>query len=155
MYLSPAQTTESYDPADGTTATVGHLKFADLLLVSSKKGAPGELHGMVTNTAGSDVKLTVRTKKSTVATLTIPAETAVRLDGKTSGNSTHTVEPVNVKKVTTAPGEAMPLLFQTQKAGTNSIDVPVLLDQGVYGTASPTHAKYTPPKDERPTEPNG
>ncbi len=150
MYLSPAQTTKSYDPADGTQTTMGSLQFSDLLVVTTKKGAPGRVHGMVTNDSDSPVKLSVGKQ-----TVTIPGQTAVRLDGKPSGNNTKTIPAVKLAKVPVHPGKRMSLTFTTAKAGANTFRVPVQLDQGYYGTANPTHPTYNAPSSTKKTEPDG
>ena len=155
MYLSPAQTTKSYDPADGTIATVGSLQLSDVLVVTSGKGAPGKLHGMVTNNGSSNVKLTIAATGGKSQSVTVPADTAVRLDGKTSGNSTTKVKPVTVAKVSTVPGKQMTITFATAKAGATPVKVPVLLDQGYYGSASPAHPTYSTPPSRQTTEPDG
>ncbi|TWP38876.1 hypothetical protein [Leekyejoonella antrihumi] len=155
MYLSPAQTTQSYDPADGTIATVGSLQLSDVLVVASAKGARGALIGMVTNNGQSEVKLTISPQGGAGQSVTIPAQTAVRLDGKTSGDSKTKIKPVTVAKVTAAPGKPMTITFTTSKAGATPIQVPVLLSQGIYGSASPSHPTYSAPPNGQTTEPDG
>ncbi len=150
MYLSPAQTTKSYDPADGTQRTIGSLQFSDLLVVTTEKGAPGRVHGMVTNDSSSSIKLTVGKQ-----TVTIPGQTAVRLDGKRSGNNNKTIPAVKLSKVPVHPGKRMSLTFTTPKEGANTLRVPVQLDQGYYGNASPTHPTYNAPTNTKKTEPDG
>lgn len=155
MYLSPAQTTVSYDPADGTIATVGPLQLSDVLIVSAAKGQSGAMLGMVTNNSDSSVRLTILPKGGTDQSVTIPAQTAVRLDGKTSGDSKAKIRPVMLQSVKVAPGHKLSVNFSTAKAGNTPIDVPVLLDSNTYGSASPAHPSYTPPPNPQTTEPNG
>lgn len=153
MYLSPAQTTVSYDPADGTSATIGSIQLQDVAIVSSAKGASGSMIGMATNNSTSAVQLTVTPTGGAAETVTIPGSTAVRLDGQTSGDSSQTVGPVEVAKVTAIPGGVMAVSFQTAGGGQNTVQVPVLLDQPPYGSASPSHPTYTPPSTSAVSEP--
>lgn len=155
IYLSPAQTTVSYDPADGTIATVGSVQLSDVLVVTSAKGAPGTLHGMVTNNGNSSVQLSITPGGGSNQSVTIPAQTAVRLDGVASGNSSVRIKPVKIANVTSAPGKPMTITFSTPATGATPVSVPVLLDQGNYGSASPTHPTYSAPPNGQTTEPNG
>lgn len=126
MYLSPTQTDVSYNGSNGTNATVGDLTLSGVLIVASSKGAPGALQGMVTNNSGSAIAVTVAIGSST-AQLSVPADTAVRLDGQASGNSTHTVGPVKVASTPAAPGAKTTVTFATAGTGNSPVVVPVLL----------------------------
>lgn len=152
MYLSPAQTTKSYDAADGTNKTIGSLQLQNLLIVTSAKGDKGKLQGVAVNNGQSPMKLIVTTGKSNT-TVTIPAETAVRLDGKRSADSKATVSPVSVPSVAARPGSSQKVTFVTKATGATEVQVPVLLDQYPYGTASPDHGTYTPPPNTETEEP--
>ena len=152
MYLSPAQTTKSYDAADGTNQTLGDVQLQNLLIVTSAKGEKGQLEGLAVNNGQSPVKLTVKAG-STSTNLTIPAATAVRLDGKKSGDDKATTSPVTVASVAAAPGSFQKISFSTKSHGTTTVQVPILLDQYPYGSASPEHPTYTPPPDTQTHEP--
>ncbi|GAB3490805.1 hypothetical protein [Flexivirga lutea] len=152
MYLSPAQTTKSYEAADGTDQTIGSLQLQNLLIVASAKGAPGALQGLAVNNAQSPIKLTVTTG-DTSTSITVPAATAVRLDGKRTAADKATVSPVTVPSVAARPGKAQKVTFTTQKTGSTVVEVPVLLNQGPYGTASPSHDTYTTPASTETKEP--
>ena len=152
MYLSPAQTTKSYDAADGVNKTIGTVQLQNLLIVTSGKGQPGALQGLAVNNGQSTVKLTVKAGSSS-ASVTIPAATAVRLDGKKSGVDKATVSPVSVGSVAARPGANETVSFSTQAGGTTDIQVPVLLDQYPYGSASPEHPTYTTPPSTQTEEP--
>ncbi len=152
MYLSPAQTTKSYDAADGVSATVGSLQLQNILIVASQKGAKGQMQGVAVNNGQSAIKLVVTTGKQNT-TVTVPAETAIRLDGKPSADTTSTVSPVSVSSVAARPGKSQKVTFTTQKSGATDVQVPVLLDQYPYGSASPEHGTYTPPPNTEVEEP--
>lgn len=152
MYLSPAQTTKSYEAADGTDQTIGNVQLQNLLIVTSAKGQKGALQGLAVNNGQSPVKLTVTAGKST-ATLTIPGATAVRLDGKSTGDDSAKTSPVDIASVAAQPGASQKVSFTTTTGGTAVVQVPVLLDQYPYGSASPEHPTYTPPPVTTTEEP--
>lgn len=152
MYLSPAQTTKSYEAADGTDQTIGNVQLENVLIVTSAKGQPGQLQGLAVNNGQSPVKLTVQAGQSTTS-LTIPGATAVRLDGKSSGVSNKTVSPVTVASVAAEPGSYQQVSFTTTAGGTTQLQVPVMLDQFPYGSASPDHPTYTTPPPTTTEEP--
>lgn len=152
MYLSPAQTTKSYDAADGTNTTIGALQLQNVLIVTSAKGETGKLQGIAANNGESAMKLVISTGKKNT-TLTIPAETAVRLDGKRSADTKSTVSPVSVPSVAAAPGESQKVIFSTKASGATQVQVPVMLDQYPYGKASPEHGTFTTPPNTETEEP--
>ncbi|NHN55522.1 hypothetical protein G9U51_06975 [Calidifontibacter sp. DB0510] len=139
MYFSPQQTTKPYIPADGNIASVGPVQLTNVLVVTSGKGADGKLQGLATNTSNKPVQLKVQPQGGAATTLTVPAMTSVRLDGKTNGNDTATVPAVSVAKVPVVPGKEMTITFTITSSGSsNPVGVPVLLDQPPYGTATPS-----------------
>lgn len=152
MYLSPAQTTHSYEAADGTSATIGSVQLENVLIVTGAKGDPGQMHGVAVNNGQSPIKLTVTAGKQ-ATTITVPASTAVRLDGKKTADSKATVSPISVTSVAAQPGSSQKVIFSTSKSGSTDIQVPVLLDQYPYGSASPDHPTYTPPPNTQTVEP--
>lgn len=145
MYLSPDQTTKSYLAADGVDVTVGSLQVQNALIVTTGKGAAGHMQGLAVNNGDTAINLTVSGVGST-RQITIPASTAVRLDGKANGDSTNTISPaVSVSAVASDPGLSQKVTFSTTAAGQKSIQVPIVLDQYPYGTASDAHPTYSPP----------
>ena len=152
MYLSPAQTTKSYEAADGTSATMGSLQLQNVLIVTGAKGEAGQLQGMAVNNGQAPIKLTVTAGKQTT-TITVPAATAVRLDGKQTAADSATVPPVSVPSVAAQPGSSQKVTFTTVKSGATDIQVPVMLDQYPYGSASPDHPTFTPPPSTQTEEP--
>lgn len=153
MYLSPAQTTKSYEASDGTNTTIGALQLQNVLIVAGAKGDAGSMRGLAVNNGDSAIKLTVTTGKKN-ATLTVPAQTAVRLDGKHTADDKATVSPVTVPSVSARPGTSQKVTFTTATSGATDVQVPVLLDQYPYGSASPDHGTYTPPPATETEEPD-
>ena len=126
MYLSPTQTDVSYNGSNGTNATVGDLTLSGVLISASSKGAPGTMQGMVTNNSASAIAVRIGVGGST-SQVPIPADTAVRLDGQISGNSTTTVGPVKIASTPVAPGAKTTVTFATAGTGESPVVVPVLL----------------------------
>ena len=152
MYLSPAQTTKSYEAADGTNTTMGSVQLQNVLIVTGAKGEPGKLQGLVVNNGQAAVKVVI-TAGSKSSTVSVPGASAVRLDGKASGDSTATQSPVTIPSVAAAPGGYTKLTFTTKSSGSTTVQVPVQLDQYPYGSASPEHPTYTTPPATTTEEP--
>lgn len=143
FYISPAQTDSTYQPADGTDSQVGDVSLNNVLLVTSAKGARGQLQGMVTNNADAPVTVQVKPAGGTAVSLQIPAQGAVRLDGKASGDNNRSSQPVTVATTPAAPGSTTTVQFSTGQAGVTDVTVPVVLDQPPYGSASVEHDEDT------------
>lgn len=139
FYLSPAQTDVSYNPADGAIAKLGDLDFNNVLIVSSGKGAQGAVQGLVVNNGDTTANVKVKPDGGSEETIDVPAHTAVRLDGKTSGDDKATVNAITIQSTPVAPGRRTTIQFSTAGGGTVPVSVPVLLDQRPYGSASPSH----------------
>lgn len=146
MYLNPAQTDVAYVPSDGYEATVGSVQLSNVLVVTSAKGASGQLQGLATNNSSDPVDMTITPQGGSPTKITIPALKSVRLDGKTNGDDTATVPAVEISATPVAPGHLMTVTFATPAGGADPVSIPVLLDQEPYGSASVTHA------DSRPVE---
>lgn len=144
FYLSPDEVT-SYNASDGIAAKVGQVHLSNLLVVTSAKGAEGHLSGTATNPTQQPIQLTVTPSGGTATTVTVPAATAVRLDGQPSGNSTATAGPVSIAAVGAEPGANTQVTFASEAAGSVPVSVPVVLDTAPYGSATVTHATYDAP----------
>lgn len=144
FYLSPDEVT-SYNASDGIAASVGKVQLSNILVATSAKGAAGTVYGTATNPTREPVELTVTPTGGSATTVTVPAATAVRLDGQASGNSTATAGPVKIAAVGAEPGANTQITFATQSAGSVPVSVPVVLDSAPYGSASVSHATYDAP----------
>lgn len=144
FYLSPEEVT-SYNASDGIAAKVGQVQLSNVLVVTSAKGAEGHLSGMATNPTQEPVQLTVTPTGGSATTVTVPAATAVRLDGQPSGNSTATAGPITIAAVAAEPGANTQVTFASSAAGSVPVSVPVVLDTPPYGSASVSHATYDAP----------
>lgn len=143
-YFSDPTTDLDYIAADGDRATVGSVNLSNVLIVSAAKGEKGTLQGLATNNGSSPVELTVTAPGGKASKLSIPAMQSVRLDGKPSGDSKATVTPVDVPATPVAPGERTTVTFATADGGSASVDVPVVLDQAPYGSATVEHPESRP-----------
>lgn len=133
FYLSPSQTEVSYNGSLGADANVGALKLSNVFIVASTKGAPGAMQGMVTNSSAAPVTLAI-VVGSTKAQIVVPADTAVRLDGKTSGNSSRTVTAIKVAQTPVIPGAKATVNFAAPGTGLTPVPVPVLLPDQASGS---------------------
>lgn len=131
FYLSPAQTAASYDGGVGAHTTIGGLEFANLMIVSKAKDSQGAMHGQVTNNSAAAVPLTVVVGGQT-AQVSIPADSAIRLDGKPSGNTEKTIKAIDIAKTPAQPGASVSVTFSVPGSGQNPVDVPVLNPQQAY-----------------------
>lgn len=143
--LSQQTTQLQYDAADGISADVGALNLQDVLLVSPAAGSTASLSGLATNPTSQQVQLSIAGDSGSTATVTIPAGQSIRLDGKTSGDSTATVNPVRLQ-VKGAPGDTTTLKFTPAGGSAVDVEAPILLNQPPYGTASPSHATAEAPE---------
>ncbi|MBD2757957.1 hypothetical protein IEE94_00305 [Yimella sp. cx-573] len=139
FYLSDPTTDMQYVPSDGNIATVGPLQVSNVLVVTSAKGAKGDLQGLVTNTSESAQELTVTPQGGAAVKVQVPALQSVRLDGKTNGNDKATISPVSFQATSAAPGEQLQVAFSAKDGEGKQVAVPVVLDQYPYGSASPSH----------------
>ncbi|MEO8850364.1 MAG: hypothetical protein ABI360_01430 [Allobranchiibius sp.] len=131
FYLSPSQTTASYDGGPGAHATVGDLEFANVHIIATAKDSAGTMEGQVTNTSAAAIQLTV-VVGGQASRVSIPADTALRLDGKPSGNSDKTIKPVVVAKTPVQPGKSADVTISVPGTGQTPILVPVLTPQQAY-----------------------
>lgn len=128
FYLNPAQTTVSYDGSDGANVTVGGLKLSAVAINTTAKGARGAMQGLVSNPSETPVTLSIAVGGSS-AQITIPADTALRLDGKPSGDTSKTISPVIVASTPVIPGAKASVVFATSASGPTPVQVPVLSSQ--------------------------
>lgn len=152
FYLSDPTTDLQYVAADGNIATVGSVKITNVLVVSAGKGQQGEMQGLATNNSQSPAQLVVTPQGGAATRITIPALQSVRLDGKPSGDGTTTVSPVTVPATPVAPGEQLSVSFTSGDGGSKQLNVPVVLDQGPYGSAKVTHPGSRPDESKPSAE---
>lgn len=131
FYLSPSQTTVSYNGGPGSNTTIGALKLSDVHVVTTRKGAPGQMQGLVANTSAVAVPLTIAIGGQT-SQISIPADTALRLDGMRSGTSAKTIKGVTVAATPVQPGAKFTVNFTVPGGGQTPVLVPVLLSNQVY-----------------------
>jgi hypothetical protein len=128
---SPSQTTVAYQPADGIDVDLGSVLARGLVLVSAAKDAPGVLVGSLINNGNDAVTVTFLTQAQAQAsgkngpTMQLKPTSQVPISG------------VQIDSVPAAPG-ALTTIVLSSKAGQVFADVPVLLPDGYYASATAT-----------------
>jgi hypothetical protein len=129
---SPQQTTVPYQPADGVNVTLGDVKVNDLVVVTSAKGKEGVLSGQVINNGTQAATVTFSAAGGgPQLTKQVAARSTTRLSGEPG------VSPVTLPTVSVEPGSMLGLSIGTSSAGTDQVDVPVLLPDLYYATITP------------------
>lgn len=133
---SPAQTTVPYQPADGIDVNLGSVLARGLVLVSAAKDAPGVLVGSLINNGKDAVTVTFLTQAQAQAsekggpTMQLKPTSQVPISG------------VQIDSVPAAPG-ALTTIVLSSNAGQVFADVPVLLPDGYYASATATAVPTT------------
>ena len=133
---SPTQTNVPYQPADGVNVTIGSIEARGLVLVAAAKDAPGVMIGSLINNGPDAV---------TVTFLTQAQAQANEKAGPTMQLKPTSQAPINgvqIDSVPAAPG-ALTTIALSSNAGQVFADVPVLLPDGYYSSATPTAAPTT------------
>src|SRR5665811_1599184 len=119
--MSPVQTTVPYQAANGVAVDLGAVQIRDLVVVSSAKGEPGALSGMVVNTSAQPVTISFTAGAAGGSVLVqTPADTQSRLSG-VAGTA-----PVTLPSIDAAPGGIVRLTVITPAGGASEVSVPVL-----------------------------
>lgn len=130
--MSPIQTTVPYQAANGVAVDLGAVQIRDLVVVSSAKGEPGALSGMVVNTSAQPVTISFAAGPDGGSVLAeAPADKQTRLSGVPG------TMPVTLPSVNAAPGDIVLLTISTPAAGTSEVSVPVLPPDGIYAAITP------------------
>lgn len=128
-WMSPVQTQETYVPGDGVNATLKDLRVTNLLIVAPDKGERGVVLGQVANTGDQDLDVTIAGPGGTGRlTKKVAAGTAINLQEA----------DFVLSSVEQAPGGMEKLQISTPASGAQEADVPVLANEGIYATISPT-----------------
>lgn len=133
MFTNQA-TTQSYDPSDGVSATIGGLEIRNALIVSND-GKVGNLVLTALNTTSSPVTVGIAYGTSGVASLgTIPAGASV-----VYGAPTRTTGQVQLPSLNTQPGSMLPVIFRFDGTSPGRVNIPVLTSSmQEYSTLTPT-----------------
>lgn len=140
QWSAPLQTQRPYEPADGTSTTVGDVQVNNILVVAEKKGEPGTLVGLGVNGAAQPIEVSFLVGDGSARppmSITIPAGGSKQISEVGDGaKTTVTAVPVD-------PGALIDLTVSTSGAGSNVIRVPVVQADGYYkgyagGSATPT-----------------
>lgn len=128
---SPTQSLVPYQAADGVAVNLGSIQVRDLVVVSPGKDQTGVLSGVVINNGAQSVTVSFATQGGGSASANVPAHQEAQLSGGTDA------APASLQSVGTAPGGLVELQVSTPDAGTENVQVPVLLPQLYYSTVTP------------------
>ncbi|CCH78252.1 conserved exported hypothetical protein [Nostocoides japonicum T1-X7] len=135
--MSPVQTQESYQPADGVALNLGSIRIDNLLVVAPTKGGPGTVSASVVNDTGQPVAIEFADKTSG-ATAQFAAPPGVATPVSADSNL------VQLASVSAGPGSNITMTVTTATTGTAQVTVPVLATQSFFQTLLPTQAPTTP-----------
>ena len=136
--MSPIQTSEPYQPADGVAVDLGDVQVRDLVVITGAKGEVGTLSGMVVNRGTQPVTITFAAGASgDAARAEIAAGKQARLSGLDG------IGAITLPSIAVAPGGVIKLTVSTPAGGAPQVSVPVLLPDGVYATITPAPSETT------------
>jgi hypothetical protein len=128
---SPVQTDVTYNPADGVPVDLGAVQLRDVVVVSTGKGEPGVISGLVSNTSGQAERVSFSLANAAPVYTTAPAHSEQPLSNGTQ---------VQLPSVPAEPGSLVKLNVQSPGVPSVVVDVPVLPPAQYYSTLSPTSA---------------
>ena len=138
QWTSMIQTDQAYEPADGTTVRVGGLEVANVVVVSTGKGAPGTVTGLAINHTAQPLQVQVSAAGSAGAggpAVAVPAGGSAQLTNPGGqGVTLPSVEPIAGSHITLTIASA---------EGQTSVDAPVLPPQHYYAPYAPGGASET------------
>lgn len=129
---SPPQTNVPYQPADGINVTLGSIEARGLVLVSAAKNAAGVMVGSLINNGSDPVTVTFLTQEQAQANETSGPSVDVKPYSQTP------ISGIQLANVPAPPGALTTVVLQSAKAGQVFADVPVLLPDGYYSSATAT-----------------
>lgn len=145
---NPIQTQDQYDASDGVSVTLGDVRAANLMILTTGEGQEGVLHGALTNRGKEPVTVTVTfaepgegaaTPTADAQTVDVPAGGTVLLTGAAATEDDDRTVDVRVGRTPAAPGDVAVVGVAVDTAGAETIEVPVL--DGTlpdYASAVPT-----------------
>ncbi|GAB4077058.1 hypothetical protein GCM10028781_18230 [Nostocoides australiense] len=122
--ISPRQTDEMYDAADGVSVDAGDVQVRNLVVVRDRGAASGVLSGAIGNPGAEPVSVTFATADGGSAKVDVPAYTTLDMS---TGDSAKLSLPVKDE-----PGSMTALTVSTPAAGHSPVSVPVLPATGWY-----------------------
>lgn len=156
---SPVGTTKQYDPSDGVSASVGSIQARNLLVVGSAANQPGVLSGVLLNSGGTAVTVSLAAGAAgsgQPVTVEVPAGGSVLMGAATAqpsatpGPGTPGAAVVQFASLPVPAGAVVPLSLSSKEGGTTTVTVPVLPATLEYATITPTPGTSVSPV-ESPT----
>lgn len=151
QWTSTIQTDKAYEPADGTSVTVGGLHVANVVVVSAGKGAPGNVTGLAINNTSQPLQVQVKSVDGAAAgaALAVPA-------GGTAQLTTPGGTAMTLPSVPSLPGGHITLTVDSAE-GQTAVEAPILAPTQYYAPYAPSGANPTGTATEgstaNPTEP--
>lgn len=131
QWTSPIETDRAYEPADGSSITIGGVDLRNIVIVSDGHGAPGTVAGMAVNNTDQDVQLSIPDESGQALQVTVPARGSARLGTEGDGG------PITIASVP-EPDGAYRLLSVVTSQGQSAVNAPVLPPEGYYASLAPT-----------------
>ncbi len=132
--LSPVQTADNVQTANGVAVDLGAVQIRDLVVIAQSEGGPGVLIGQIVNNGTASATVSFAATSGTASSSDIVSTDVPPHDSTTlSTASAHITLPA----VPAAPGAILQLQVHTPDAGVNIVGVPVLLPTGYYSSESP------------------
>lgn len=141
---SPAVISTPYQAADGASATIpgSAIKLNNFLVVSSAKGAPGQVVGAVVNQGNEPVVVTMQTDLGATSQF---SQTQIKVRAHSITQVGPSGTEVTLPDTPVEPGALMQISANYQPKGGVSLTVPVVLPSGYYAgyTVAPTTAQHS------------
>jgi len=123
--FSPVQTSYASDAGDGVPLSIVGLDLRGLAVVVPAQGETGIVVGQAVNRSTSAVDVTFAVAGApTPATVAVPASSGKTLSDAATG--------VEIPGIPVPPGAMVEMTVTTDEAGANVVNVPVLVNKGVY-----------------------
>lgn len=131
QWTSPIETDRAYEPADGSSITIGGVDLRNVVIVSDGSGAPGTVAGMAVNNTDQDAQVSIPDESGQPLSVTVPARGSVRLGTEGNGG------PIMIASVT-EPAGAYRLVSVVTSEGQSAVNAPILPPEGYYASLAPT-----------------
>lgn len=133
--MSPIQTDEVYQPADGVGVELGVVEIRDLVIVGTGRDRPGTVSGALSNLGKEPQRVGFALAEGQPVFTEAKPFSNERISGSTQ---------VQLPSVPAEPGSTVQVTVQAGSAPAQVVTVPVVPATGYYQTVSPTAAPTGP-----------
>lgn len=130
---SPVETDRHYEPADGSSVSIGGIDVKNVVVVSEGSGAAGTVTGLVVNHTDQAATVSVPDEGGRGEEIKVPAKGSVNLEDGEGGG------PVVIASVPEKAGATKTLTIVTT-SGQTVVNAPVLEPRSYYATLAPSAA---------------